>query len=250
MPELAYKSKRVTVKGEAVDIQVYEREGREIVPEDSVIKLGEHFGLHSVQTEIVAYPDVVMTFGQPRDESAKRRVAGMESKYPRSTRYIARTMVTDKDGHTWGDCGSAAVDSISMSTLWAYAPEIACKRSRVRAYLLALGLKDLNADVEFPDGKGPVDSAPAVQAPVQHDITEGGTEMTLESLGAKTLPFGKHGGKTLAQMLADKDTRGYLKWLSGQEMKDTQLREDIITILYLAAEQEKAKGAVESDVPF
>jgi uncharacterized protein (DUF3820 family) len=249
MPELAYKSKRVTVKGEAVDIQVYEREGREIVPEDSVIKLGEHFGLHSVQTEIVAYPEVVMTYGQPRDESAKRRVAGMESKYPRSTRYIARTTVQDKGGHTWGDVGSAAVDSISMSTLWAYAPEIACKRSRVRAYLLALGLKDLNADVEFPDGKGPVDSAPA-QAPVQHDITAGGTTMTFDELGAKTMSFGKHGGKTLAQMLAGEDTRDYLVWISKQDIKDTQLREDIITILYLTTEQEKAKGAVESDVPF
>ena len=153
MPELQYKTKRVTVKGEQVDIQVYEREGREIVPEDSVLKLGEQFGLNSVRTEIVAYPEVVMTFGQPRDDYAKKRVAEQENKFPRSTRYIAKTTLKDKDGNEWSDCASAGVDSIAMSTLWAYAPEIACKRSRVRAYLLALGLKDLNADVEFPDGK-------------------------------------------------------------------------------------------------
>lgn len=69
-----------------------------------------------------------------------------------ANRYIAYYGCTGPDGNFYEDIGSAAPDNIQMNTMRTYEPEMAIKRARVRCILLALGLKDLNADVEFPDG--------------------------------------------------------------------------------------------------
>ena len=70
-------------------------------------------------------------------------------KFPRSNRYIAYAGCYDSDGILYSSEGSAAPDNVPM--LKNYLPEMAAKRARVRAMILALGLKELNADIEFPD---------------------------------------------------------------------------------------------------
>lgn len=69
-----------------------------------------------------------------------------------SMRYIAYYSVTGPDGNYYEEMGSAGADNIQMSTMKSYAPELASKRARVRACILALNMKGLNADIEFPDG--------------------------------------------------------------------------------------------------
>lgn len=112
------------------------------IEQAEALRLAKEAGVHSIKVSkpIQAIADNMF---YPKDMLNKPNIG-------KSIRYIAYVSCIGPDGNEYEDLASAAPDNVDM--LRCYMPEMAVKRARVRAVLLALGLKDLNADIEFVDG--------------------------------------------------------------------------------------------------
>jgi hypothetical protein len=104
-------------------------------------------------------------------------------------------------------------------------------------------------------------AAPAAPAPAAAPVTASGSA-TSEDL-AVTLGFGKFKGQTIGQVVATKEGRSWLEWMSKQELKmapdgkpyrkDVQLRESVARALSSGVSVSSAvveHDDVPDDVPF
>jgi hypothetical protein len=134
-----------TSDGKEIKYTVYFTEGRgtPAIEEGECLRLALDAGCHSltVPKPVQAFEDAMYYMGRQKESFGKSN--------PRSLRFVAYAQCIGPDGNEYEDCASAAPDNVEM--LKNYLPEMAMKRARVRCLILALGLKGLNADVEFPD---------------------------------------------------------------------------------------------------
>lgn len=148
--------------GKKAKIQ-YIEEGKNLIAlEDGLIKAIYALGCHSLQVEeIKAVQDMLYAPAEPRasvkpiwidyeknicvPEDAEKRNADIL----RGNRWVARHSLITPDNHKVLALGSAAIDNVT-SDFRTYCPEIAERRARCRNILVAIGKKDLNADIEMP----------------------------------------------------------------------------------------------------
>ncbi len=137
--------------GQTKDYEVYFVESRDsaAIEESEILTLGMWAGCKEF---IISKPTQAvednMFWADKQFDRAKRDGITLPA---RGIRYIAYCSCMGPDGSYYEDSGNAAADNIDMRPMRVYAPELATKRARVRCVILALGLKGLNADVEFPD---------------------------------------------------------------------------------------------------
>jgi hypothetical protein len=150
----------LTLDGKKVPYKVYFIEGRDTpaIEEGEILALAGKAGVHSIQISkpIQAFNDVMFyvgaqftKYGMPTIEDRQGNSKPNPTYTPNANRYVAYVSCVGADGHMYEDGASAAPDNVDM--LKNYSPEMAFKRARVRAVILALGLKGLNADIEFSD---------------------------------------------------------------------------------------------------
>jgi len=141
----------------------YIEEGKNLIAlEDSLIKAAYALGCHSLQLEeIKAVEDMLYAPAGPGasvkpiwidydknicvPEDAEKKNANILT----GKRWVARHSLTTPDNHKVSALGSAAIDNVT-SDFRTYCPEIAERRARCRNILVAIGKKDLNADIEMP----------------------------------------------------------------------------------------------------
>lgn len=141
----------------------YIEEGRNLIAlEDSLIKAAYTLGCHSLQLEeIKAVEDMLYAPVEPGasvkpiwidydknicvPEDAEKENANILT----GKRWIARHSLLTPGDHKVSALGSAAIDNVT-SDFRTYCPEIAERRARCRNILVAVGKKDLNADIEMP----------------------------------------------------------------------------------------------------
>lgn len=141
----------------------YIEEGKNLIAlEDSLIKAAYALGCHSLQLEeIKAVEDMLYAPAGPGAsvkpiwidydknicvlEDAEKKNANILT----GKRWVARHSLITPDDHKVSALGSAAIDNVT-SDFRTYCPEIAERRARCRNILVAVGKKDLNADIEMP----------------------------------------------------------------------------------------------------
>lgn len=137
-----------TAKGKEIEYTVYYVEDRPTpaIEQAEALRLAEEAGVHSITVSkpIQCFKDYM--YYMPEDMSVDEH---FKKEHAVGMRYIAYASCVGPDGNVYEDIGSAAPDNVQ--SLRCYLPEMAIKRARVRAVLLALWLKDLNADIEFVD---------------------------------------------------------------------------------------------------
>lgn len=137
-------------------IQYIEEEDNLIALEDSLIKAAIKLGCHSFQLEeIKAVDDMLYAYGKPIWIDYDKNLCVEEDREKknadilRGKRYICRHSLITPDDYKVSALGSAAIDNVT-SDFRTYCPEIAERRARCRNILVAIGKKDLNADIEMP----------------------------------------------------------------------------------------------------
>jgi hypothetical protein len=169
--------------GREVKYKVYFTQGRgtPAIEEGECVRLAQEVGCSGlcVSKAVQAFEDNMFyagkqktTFGEPKILDGPQKGEDNPNYTPTSMRYIAFAECTGPDGKVYEDLGSAAPDNVEMLKM--YLPEMAVKRARVRCLILALGLKGLNADAEFPDAGGTPESA--VDSATAEKIVEARTE--------------------------------------------------------------------------
>lgn len=141
--------KTMQVNGEDVSFLVYVLPGsrQEVIRASEALRLADRCGIHSIKIErLEAVQDNFYFVGNDYDKWGK--------KYQRGIRYVATASCKDNKGNTWQMIGSAGPDTLEYP-FWRYAPEMASKRAIVRVILKALGLNEVNADIEFANLIGP-----------------------------------------------------------------------------------------------
>jgi len=134
-----------TTDGRDLSYTVYYIEGRNrpAIEEEEALKLATDAGCHSF--EVVS----IQAFEDNMFFASDTQIRKYQEKYPTSIRYVAICRCIGPDGMPYEDTGNGAPDNIDM--VKNYCPEMAVKRARVRSVILALGIKGINADAEFPD---------------------------------------------------------------------------------------------------
>jgi hypothetical protein len=129
---------------------VYFIEGRNTpaIEEPEAMGLALWAGCKTFTIEGVESVEDAMFYTKAQVERAKQDGMPLPE---RANRYIVRYSCLGPDGKYYEDLGNAAPDNVSMSTMRVYTPELAAKRARVRVAIFSLGLKGLNADIEFPE---------------------------------------------------------------------------------------------------
>ncbi len=138
----------------------YIEEGKNLIAlEDSLIKAAYTLGCHSFQIEeIKVVTDLLYAYGKPIWVDYDRCICVGESKENKEkknadilkgARFIVLHSLITPDDHKVSALGSAAIDNVT-SDFRTYCPEIAERRARCRNILVAVGKKDLNADIEMP----------------------------------------------------------------------------------------------------
>jgi hypothetical protein len=136
-----------TIEGKSIPYKVYYTKGRATaaIEEGECVRLAMEAGCYNIH---ISKP--ISAFEDDMYYMSETQYAKFGKTHARSMRYIAYVKCTGPDGREYEDVGSAAPDNVDM--LKSYLPEMAVKRARVRCLILALGLKGLNADAEFPEG--------------------------------------------------------------------------------------------------
>jgi len=137
-------------------IQYIEEGNNFIAIEDSLIRAAITLGCHSFQIEeIKVVTDLLYAYGKPIWINYDKCICVEEDREKKNSDLLkgARFIVLHSL-ITPGDCkvsalGSAAIDNVT-SDFRTYCPEIAERRARCRNILVAIGKKDLNADIEMP----------------------------------------------------------------------------------------------------
>jgi hypothetical protein len=139
----------VTIDGRKIPYKVYftKDRARPAIEEEECLRLAIAAGC--VQFVISKPIQAVEDFMYYSSESQLKKWG---EKYPKAIRYIAYCSCFGADGALYEDSANAAPDNVDM--IKNYCVEMATKRARVRCAILALGLKGLNADIEFPDADG------------------------------------------------------------------------------------------------
>ena len=137
-------------------IQYIEERKNLIALEDSLIKAAYKLGCHSFQLkEIKAVEDMLYAYGKPIWIDYDKNMCVEEDREKKNAnilkgrRWVARHSLITPDDHRVSAIGSAAIDNVT-SDFRTYCPEIAERRARCRNILVAIGKKDLNADIEMP----------------------------------------------------------------------------------------------------
>ena len=166
MVSLAYGSNRrrfeewtyATKDGKEIKYKVYYIEGRDspAIEESECLNLAFQAGCHSfrVSRPVQAFDDIMFY-----SSKAQQKKFGIIA--PRANRYVAYCECIGFDDKGYEALGNAAPDNVDM--VKNYLPEMAMKRARVRCAILALGLKGLNADVEFADQDKTYGASPSEQ---------------------------------------------------------------------------------------
>jgi len=150
------KTMEIEAFGKKASIQ-YIEEGEDLIAlEDSLIKAAIKLGCHSFQVEeIKVINDILYAYGKPVWVDYNKNLCVGEDTEKRNAeilrglRYIVRHSLLTPDNHKVSALGSAAIDNVT-SEFRTYCPEIAERRARCRNILVAIGKKDLNADIEMP----------------------------------------------------------------------------------------------------
>jgi hypothetical protein len=214
LADLNRAKRKTTINGKEVEYEVYRRENTWVIEEDNALHLAAAAGLHDPKVvSLEAHPDH-MHYGHSANPKREQQLAQKRTELPEATRWVCRYQWTKADGTSVEDVANAAPDNVDMSTMLGYLPEMATKRARVRSALLGLGMKDLNADIEFASKKP--ETAP------EGDYSNYGTESSMteddqsilddDMIAATVIPFGKYKGKTLKDV-APTDS-AYLEWVS------------------------------------
>ena len=135
----------------------YIEEGENLVAlEDSLIKAAYKLGCHSFQLEeIKVVTDLLYAYGKPIWINYEKCICVEEDREKKNSdllkgaRYVVLHSLITRDDHKVSALGSAAIDNVT-SDFRTYCPEIAERRARCRNILVAIGKKDLNADIEMP----------------------------------------------------------------------------------------------------
>ena len=135
----------------------YIEEGKNLIAlEDSLIKAAYTLGCHSLEIkEIKIVNDILYAYGKPIWIDYDKNMCVEEDREQkngdilRGNRYIVIHELTTPDDHKVSALGSAAIDNVT-SDFRTYCPEVAERRARCRNILVAVGKKDLNADIEMP----------------------------------------------------------------------------------------------------
>ena len=135
----------------------YIEEGENLIAlEDSLIKAAYKLGCHSFQLEeIKVVTDLLYAYGKPIWINYEKCICVEEDREKKNSdllkgaRYIVLHSLMTPNNHRVSALGSAAIDNVT-SDFRTYCPEIAERRARCRNILVAIGKKDLNADIEMP----------------------------------------------------------------------------------------------------
>lgn len=162
MKKLEIKEIELEAFGKKGRVKSYEREGKIICLEASLLDFAYRIGLTDFRVESVHItednmwaPDgnllTTMTQTVTRTsykDDLKEKVV-MSKSFVKGPRYIVVYGVTTPDGKRVTDLGSAGADNTS-SEFRRYAPEVAARRARVRTILTAINKKELLTDIEMP----------------------------------------------------------------------------------------------------
>lgn len=161
---------KIVVRDKEEEVMAYEaRETHKPVPiEAEVLRLAHKYGFHKLEvTKILSFQD-----DPHRGDGIQGDVVIM--------RYVAVVRVTSDDGTEWyEDAASAGADSIDNQNIKPYAVETAVRRARVRALSLALRIKGINVDVEFPSYNGEI-TLPQGESPLKSGEKPGTREVKSE----------------------------------------------------------------------
>jgi len=158
--DLEIKEIELEAFGKKGKVQVYEREGKYICIEASLLDFVYQVGLKNFQVkEVIVSEDLLWTDKGSIMTATKREIKrdGSGSVYEvkddagfvKGIRYTVLYQVETPDGQVIVDLGSAGADNVSLE-FRRYVPEIASRRARVRTILTAINRKDLLADIEMP----------------------------------------------------------------------------------------------------
>jgi len=160
--DLEIKEIELEAFGKKGKVKSYEREGKIICLEASLLDFAYKIGLTDFRVESVHIaednmwgPDGNLLTSMTQTVTRTQAAGNLNEKivmnrsFVKGPRYIVVYGVTTPDGKRITDLGSAGADNTS-SEFRRYAPEIAARRARVRTILTAINKKELLTDIEMP----------------------------------------------------------------------------------------------------
>ena len=158
--DLEIKEIELEAFGKKGKVQVYEREGKYICIEASLLDFAYQVGLKNFQVKkVIVSEDLLWTDKGSIMTATKREIKRDgsnniyeikdEAGFVKGIRYTVLYQVETPDGQVIVDLGSAGADNVNLE-FRRYVPEIASRRARVRTILTAINRKDLLADIEMP----------------------------------------------------------------------------------------------------